>query len=122
MKTQRRGKPFTSAHQKDLDMYCAVLSRIDFSGFFVAFPAQVLAAPVAEGHEFTFHSYVTSGADIIPISVRENHHFRNRHLQAVVGKDRQKVPEKCRMENGFVMHKFHGCLCPPVIDFLGWTA
>ena len=74
-------------------MYSAMLPRIDFSGFFVAFPAKMLAAPVAEGHEFTLHGYVASGADIIGISIRENHHFRNRHLESVAGKDRQEVPE-----------------------------
>lgn len=98
-KTQRRGKPSASVHQKDLDMYCVVLSRIDLSGFFVTLPSQVLPAAVTEGHEFTFHSYVAPGANIIPISVWENHHFRNRHLQAVAGKDVQKAPEKCWIEN-----------------------
>ena len=100
-------------------MYCAMLSRIDLSGFFVTLPAQVLAAAVAEGHEFTLHGYVASGADIIGVAIGEDHHLCNGHLQAVAGKDRQKVPKKCRMENGFVLRKFHGCPCPPIISSLG---
>ena len=74
-------------HQKDLDMYCVALSKIDFSGFFVSFPSQMLSAAVAEGHEFTLHGYVASGADIIGISIWENHNFCNRHFESVVGKE-----------------------------------
>ena len=68
-------------------MYNVMLSRIDLSGFFVAFPSQVLAASVAEGHEFTVHGYMASGTNVIPVSIRENHHFRNRHLEAVAGEE-----------------------------------
>ena len=68
-------------------MYSAMLPRIDYSGFFVAFPAKMLAAAVAEGHEFTLHGYVASGADIIGISIWENHNFCNRHFESVVGKE-----------------------------------
>ena len=119
MKTQRRGKPFTSVHQKDLDIYCVVLSRIDFSGFFASFPSQMLSAAVTEGHEFTLHGNVAPGADIVGIAIGEDHHLRNGHLQAVAGKDHQKAPEKRRMENGFVLYKFHACSCPPVKSSLG---
>ena len=68
-----------------------MLARIYDSGLFVTFPIQMLAAPVTEVHEFPFHSYMASGADIIVIPVRKAHNLRYGHFHTVAGKDEQKV-------------------------------
>ena len=82
----------------------------------------MLATSVTKGHKFPFHGYVAPRTDIIAISIWKNHHFSNRHLQTVAEKNYQKVPEECWPETCFILRKFHGCSCPPVISALGWTA
>ena len=74
-------------------MYIFAVARIDNHGFLVIFPAQVLSTSVAIGHKFALHGNVASWTDIISKTVRVNHHLRNRHLQAVTGKEHQKVPK-----------------------------
>ena len=90
-------------------MYSAMLPRIDFSGFFVAFPAKRLSAAVAGGHEFALRGYVASGADIIGISIWENHHFRNRHLESVTGKKHQEISKQNWRERSFLLSSPHVC-------------
>lgn len=69
------------------------MARVYDSGLFVALPIQALAASVTEVHEFPFHGYTASGADIVTVSIRKEHDLRYWHLYAVVHKKQKELPK-----------------------------
>lgn len=76
--------------------YFFTVTRINNFSFSVSFPTQVLAAAATVGRELPFQRYVTSGTDIIGMTIRENHYFFNLQFHAVFSKEHKQLPEKWR--------------------------
>ena len=84
-----------------LGMYFFSVTGIDNLSFSVTIPTQVLATAVAVGHEFPFQRYVTSGTDVVSMTIREHHYFSNWKFHAVFCKVHEQMPEK-RRRKGYI--------------------
>ena len=82
-------------------MYFFSVTGIDNLSFSVTIPTQVLATAVAVGHEFPFQRYVTSGTDVVSMTIREHHYFSNWKFHAVFCKVHEQMPEK-RRRKGYI--------------------
>ena len=69
---------------------------VDNGSHLVFLPIQMLAAPVAEGHEFPLHGCMASGTDVVTIPIREGHQFGYWHFLAVAEKQLQNFQPACR--------------------------
>ena len=69
--------------------------RENLFGFFVAFPVQMLTAPVAENCELPLQGYMASWAEIVSdfsVSGRKNQDFLYAHTLTVFCKESEDIP------------------------------